>query len=601
MSALLTIRDLRVTYKGAVEALGGIDMDLAAGDSLAVVGESGAGKTSLARAVVGLMPSAAEITGSVCFRGQQLLGLPEDELRRLRWRHLAYAPQDAAFNPVVRLGDQVAEPLRIHRGMGASDALARAEELAVEVGLDPNLLGCHPHELSGGETRLALLAMALSCEPEVLLLDEPTAGLDPPAARAVLERVRRAISQRELAVILISHDLPSLSAVCAQTLVLYAGRVAEFGQTHKVVGDPAHPYSWGLVNAFPVMSTSKDLRPIRGSAPDPTAMPAGCRFHPRCSQAETICAAETPPLEEHRGRLITCLLGGIQPLIRLERVTKSYEVNGARRRPRPAVSSVSLEVLHGEVVGLIGPSGSGKSTLARIAAGLLEADSGRVMLAIGGLGRQPPGEDAFRGQDVQALPQRRRRAARRDMQMIFQDPSRALSPRLRVLEAVREPLDVIAEGEAGERRARSVAALERVGLRVGAALLESYPQQLSGGQQQRVAIARALVSEPRLLLADEPTAMLDASEQARVVALLKDLQVERGMGMLFISHDLALVRKVADRVVVLADGEVVEEGPSGRVCSAPVSAVTRGLIDNCPTFEAPADVAEPELEAEGAQ
>lgn len=574
---LLSVRDLRVRYATGVTAVNGVEFTIEEHGTLAIVGESGAGKTSVARAVAGLLDPGL-FTGSVRFRGEELVGMPEEQLRKLRWRRLAYAPQGSPFNPVASLRDQVAEPMRLHLGLRREAAAARAAELAAEVGLDPALLDRYPHQLSGGQLRLALLAMALSCDPEVLILDEPTAGLDVITAGGFVESLLDAIAKRRAALIAITHDLSLAGRLCARTMVLYAAEVAEFGETAMVLGDAAHPYTWALVNAFPLMGTTKELRAIRGAPPDLHRPPAGCRFHPRCPQAEAICERERPPLEEHRRRDISCLLGGIQPLLTLESVTKRYRGPHGRGDAQPAVSGVTLDVRHGEVVGLIGPSGSGKSTLARMAAGALTPDGGRVRVATGGIGRhevdpvEPPGEDLW------LVSESRRRELRRTVQLIFQNPADALSPRMRVLELVREPLDVGTVGEASERDEACRQALGRAGLTPGPELLAAFPHQLSGGQLQRVAIARALVAQPRLLVADEPTSMLDASEQARLVQLLKGLQVDRGMGLLLVSHDIALVAKVADRIAVLDRGLLVELAPSADVCGHPSAPLTRRLI-----------------------
>ena len=582
--SLLEVEGLGIRYPGGAQALSDVGFALKRGGSLAVVGESGAGKTSLALAVAGLLDPAT-LTGSVRFDGMELVGLTEDELRPLRWRRLAYAPQGTPFNPTMTLEKQVAEPLRLHLGLDSKEASGRAAELATEVGLDPALLRRHPHEVSGGQLRLALLAMAMGCEPELVILDEPGAGLDVLTGDAFFRSLREAAERRGFALIVITHDLPAASRICAQTLVLYAARVTEIGATAAVIGRPAHPYTWALLNAYPVMSTSKDLRPIRGLAPDVRQPPSGCHFHPRCPQVEPICVTTSPPLEEHRGRRIACLLGGVQPVLRVENIAKTFRVGGMlHAEPLPAVRGVSFEVLHGEVVGVIGPSGSGKTTIARIAAGLLRPDSGRVLVA----SPTPPSLDGqrshFRGEDLATLSPRRLREVRRRIQLVSQHPEEALSPRLRVLELVREPLDIVAEGPADERRERCLSGLRQVGLEPHQGLLDAYAHQLSGGQQQRVAIARALVARPRLLVADEPTSMLDASEQARLLQLLKELQVERGMGLILVSHDIALVRKVADRIIVVDAGAVVEEGASGLVSSAPREPLTRRLVDASPAF-----------------
>ncbi|MCA1691453.1 MAG: ATP-binding cassette domain-containing protein [Actinobacteria bacterium] len=321
-----------------------------------------------------------------------------------------------------------------------------------------------------------------------------------------------------------------------------------------------------MVNAYPVMTTTKDLRPIRGRPPDPRAVPPGCPYHPRCTQAETVCAETRPELVPSRDRLVLCHFGGLKTLLSARHITKSF---GRGHRAVPALAGVSIAVREGESVGIVGPSGSGKSTLARILAGHLALDSGQVLLE----GEVLP--TSWRGGD---------RLRRRRIQLVMQDPADALSPRLRVEELVREPLDVARTGDAAERRAAVSEALESVGLPGSGPFLDARTHELSGGQLQRIALARALVSGPKLLVADEPTAMLDASEQARMLVVLRERQVEMGLGLVFISHDMAVVRKVTDRVVVLDAGRVVEEGPSALVCTSPQSPTARMLVEASPAF-----------------
>lgn len=566
MAALLEIRDLRVRF-GDVEALRGVSLSLERGESLAVVGESGAGKSTLAHCIVGLL-EAPQVTGSVRLAGQEIVGAEPAVLRGLRWSTVAIALQGVPFNPVASVGAQVAEPLREHGGASAAQAQQRARELAEEALLDPAVLDRFPHELSGGERRRAMLAMALALDPELVILDEPAAGLDPATRYELLERVDELARARGFALLVISHDLPAAARLARRSMVLYAGEAMETGDTNRVIQRPAHPYSWALVNAYPVMSTTKDLRPIRGQSPDPRAAAPGCPFHPRCVQAEAVCRDEHPVLAPSQGRLVACHFGGLKTLLAATDVHKSFHRGGSEVR---ALEGVSLTVREGEAVGVIGPSGSGKTTLARIVAGHLAPDAGEVTLE---------------GEPLPRSWRRGGRAARRRIQLVMQDPWDALSPRLPVYELVREPLDIAGNGER-EARADAVAtALQGVGLPSSGGFLEARAHELSGGQLQRIALARALICRPRLLVADEPTSMLDASEQARLLVVLRERQAEMGLGLVLISHDVAVVRKVTDRVVVLDGGRVVEEGPSETVCSNPQSSTARRLVATAPTLAA---------------
>ena len=557
---LLEVTDLEVCFDGGVEALRGVSFVLERGESLAIVGESGSGKSTLAQCLVGLV-QPPEARGSVRVKGSELLGASEEKLREVRWATVALALQGSPFNPVVSLGDQVSEPLRDRLSIGAGAARRRADALARETLLDPALLDRYPHEVSGGERRRAALAMVLALDPDLVVLDEPTAGLDPATRQELIGRIAAIARAKGFALIVISHDLPDAASMADRTAVLYAGEVMEEGPTARVIADPAHPYTWALVNAYPVMTTTKDLRPIRGRPPDPRAVPPGCPYNPRCTQAEAVCVDKRPELLLSRDRLVFCHFGGLKTLLSARDVTKSF---GRGRHSTPALSGVSITLHEGESLGIVGPSGSGKSTLARILSAHLALDSGDVLL------EGEPLPSSWRGAD---------RLRRRRIQLVMQDPADALSPRLSVEELVREPLELFTDGDGTEHRAAVAEVLERVGLPNRGSFLRAHSHQLSGGQLQRVALARALIAEPKLLVADEPTAMLDASEQARLLVVLRERQIEMGLGLVLISHDVAVVRKVTDRMVVLDRGRVVEEGPSAIVSSAPNSATARLLVE----------------------
>ncbi len=564
---LVEVSELAVRFGGEVDALRGVSFSLERGESLAIVGETGSGKSTLALCLAGLI-QPPEARGSARVGGVELLGASEEELRSVRWATVALALQGSPFNPVVTVGDQVAEPLRDRLRMGAGEAGRRSEELAREALLDPSLLDRYPHQLSGGQRRRAALAMVLALDPALVVLDEPTAGLDPATRQELVRRIGELAQTRGFALIVISHDLPDAASMATRTMVLYAGEVMEEGATARVIAEPTHPYSWALVNAYPVMTTTKDLRPIRGRPPDPRAVPPGCPYNPRCTQAEAICSESRPELELSRDRMVLCHFGGLKTLLSARDVTKSY---GRGRRAVPALAGVSITVREGESVGIVGPSGSGKSTFAAILAGHLALDSGEVVLE----GEALP--TSWRGAD---------RLRRRRIQLVMQDPADALSPRLTVEELVREPLDVAGDGDGAGRAAAVGNALESVGLPGSGPFLGARTHALSGGQLQRIALARALVAGPKLLVADEPTAMLDASEQARLLVVLRERQVEMGLGLVLISHDVAVVRKVTDRIVVLDGGRVVEEGPSALVSATPRSQTARLLVESSPAFNA---------------
>ena len=562
---LVQVADLAVRFGGEVDALRGVTFSLDRGESLAIVGESGSGKSTLAQCLAGLI-QGPEVRGSVRVDGMELLGASEETLRSLRWATVALALQGSPFNPVVTLGDQVAEPMRERLGMGAREARARSVELAREVLLDPALLDRYPHQVSGGQRRRASLAMVLALDPALVVLDEPTAGLDPSTRQELVRRIVGLAEDKGFALVVISHDLPDAASMARRTMVLYAGEVMEEGDTSLVISEPAHPYSWALINTYPVMTTTKDLRPIQGRPPDPRAVPPGCPFNPRCTQVEAVCTDTHPELALSRDRLVLCHFGGLKTLLSAEGVTKSF---GRGRRAVPALAGVSLTLREGESLGVVGPSGSGKSTLARILAGHLARDGGQVVL------EGEPLPTSWRGAD---------RLRRRRIQLIMQDPTDALSPRFTVEELVREPLDLARTGDADSNRALVAEILDSVGLPRSGSFLRARTHELSGGQLQRIALARALVARPKILVADEPTAMLDASEQARLLVVLRERQVEMGLGLVYVSHDLASVRKVTDRILVLDEGRVVEEGPSSSVSTTPQSPTARLLVEASPAF-----------------
>ncbi len=568
-TALVEVKDLAVRF-GDVEALRKVSFTLDPGESLAVVGESGSGKSTLALCLSGLV-QPPQASGSVRIDGTELLGASENALRSVRWAKVALALQGSPFNPVVTIGDQVGEPLRDRHDLGAREARQRSVELAGEVLLDPALLDRYPHQLSGGQRRRAALAMVLALDPPVVVLDEPTAGLDPATRHDLVERIARLAEVRGFALLVISHDLPDASRLAARTMVLYAGEAMEVGATSKVIGQPAHPYTWALVSAYPVMSTTKDLRPIRGRPPDPRAVPAGCPFNPRCTQAEDVCQ-ERPPMVASEDRLVLCHFGGLKTLLAACDVTKTFGKGADAVR---AVAGISFKIREGESVGIVGPSGSGKSTLARILSGHLAPDSGEVVL------QGETMSTSWRADD---------RLRRRRVQMVMQDPADALSPRMTVEALVREPLDLAPDddgsGNGQDPRSRVAEALDSVGLPSTGTFLQARTHELSGGQLQRIALARALVLGPKLLVADEPTAMLDASEQARLLVVLRERQVEMGLGLVIVSHDIAVVRKVTDRIVVVDGGRIVEEGPSAILSTRPQSPTARLLVDASPAFAA---------------
>jgi peptide/nickel transport system ATP-binding protein len=557
---LLEIRNLSITYHSdpPVQAIDDVSFQLRRGESLGIVGESGCGKTTLALGIMGLIKQGV-VEGEIIYKGENLMGLPEKKLRNYRWKEIAMVFQNSleVFNPVLSIGEQIGEPLQAHYNMTPGEVDQKVVKLLQMVGLEPEWRHCYPHQLSGGMRERALLAMALSCEPELLIVDEPTTGLDPAGKNEVLQLLQELQKKLGFAMILISHDLGEIKRLTSRVITLYCGRVVEMGITSEVLKNPMHCYTRGLLNSSPNFFKYKDLWGIEGEPPLGGSV-EGCPFYPRCCQGEESCSRSRPPLR-YVGleRMVACHKGGIETLLRAEGIRKKYVL---KNREIEAVKGVSLEIKSGELVALVGETGSGKSTLAHILAGVLPADAGQVF---------------FKNKKVEG-----RWATKMlgGMQIVFQDPFSATSHRMKVLEVVKEPLEIIKWGSREEREKEAIEALRKVQLPVSQEFLNRNCYALSGGQRQRVAIARALVTKPKLLIADEVTSMLDPSTQANLLRELKGLQNRHGFAMLYITHDLHLARKVADKVYVMHQGEIVEAGVSFEIFENPEHVYTKKLL-----------------------
>ncbi|MDY0269148.1 ABC transporter ATP-binding protein [Trichloromonas sp.] len=584
---MLECSQLRVCYQEgehALLAIDRVDLRLEPGRVLALVGESGSGKTTLARSLLGLAAKNARIDGALHLDGEDLTHLSEGDWNRVRWRRIAMVGQNgaAALNPVLSVGAQVAEPLIVHRGLGAGEALAQARTALAAMGLEPGLARHYPHELSGGQIQRALLAMALILDPQVLILDEPTAALDPPARKFVGEVIREQ-RRRGKAILLISHDLDSCRRLADTVAVLYLGRIFEELPAQDLFAAPRHPYTQALVRSYPRIDAVRDLGGMRGDAfyrmvhvhdrqaaehahtigsDDPRetghAPEQGCLFAPRCTQAQPACREEEPELLPVGEHLLRCRRGGIVNLLELYGVRKSYA-------HVTALAPVDLQLRQGEVFGLVGETGSGKSTLAMIAAGALAPDSGKCL---------------FAGREMEDWLRQEQTALARQVGIVQQHPALAVSPRLDVFEIVAEPLRIQkTAGMPESLRERVARALAEVHLPNAPEFLRRFPQQLNQGTLQRLCIARALITEPLLLVADEPTSALDPSVQAKVMRLLLDLQIEKGLTLLLVTHDLGLARKVSDRIGVMHAGNLVEVGNAAQVWQHPGHPYTRELLN----------------------
>jgi peptide/nickel transport system ATP-binding protein len=586
----IVVQDLKVVVRGTGnDIVDEVSFAIAPGEVLGLVGESGSGKTTAALALLGHTRRGAQIAGgSVKIGDQEVLKLNRDQQRRLRGRVISYVPQDpaSALNPALRVGTQLTEALEVH-GVGGSgeERRARIAEMMREVALsdDPAYLRRYPHELSGGQQQRIGLAMAFACRPRVIVLDEPTTGLDVTTQAHVLGTVRELAAAHQVAALYVSHDLAVVGSLAARVAVMYAGRIVELAPADDLFHAAAHPYTRRLVAAVPHLEGRRNLVGIPGRAPSPGHRPAGCSFALRCTMVKEECTVAMPELrvvaDAHSAR---CLFAEQVRALVDERSGPAGEVSqpaaadsvlalqgvSAGYMGLTVVHDINLGVAPRECLALVGESGSGKTTLARTIVGLHRERSGEILL---------------KGTPLAAAARSRPRDVRRSIQYVFQNPYGSLNPRRTVGQIVRQPLEVFGGGGGKEIDRRVDEMLERVSLT--AAYARQYPDQLSGGERQRVAIARALVCDPEVLVCDEVTSALDVSVQAAIVELLGELQRDLGLAMLFVTHNLPLVRSIAQRVAVMSGGRIVELGPVDRVLQDPTDEYTRRLLADTPSLE----------------
>jgi peptide/nickel transport system ATP-binding protein len=583
--ARLTVTGLEVRVgRSGPDVVRDISFAVQAGEVLGLVGESGSGKTTVALALLGHTRRGLSITaGQVLLDGTDLLALSPRDLRAARGARVSYVPQDpsSALNPTLKVGTQVREALQVHAGIvgDAGDAGDRVAEVMREVSLDPtpDLLHRYPHQLSGGQQQRVALAMAFACRPSLIVLDEPTTGLDVTTQRHVLETVRSLCRTYGVAAVYVSHDLAVVSGLVSDVAVMYAGRVVEIGSTARLFGEPVHPYTRGLLGAVPSPERAERLTGIDGQQPRPGHRGDGCSFAARCGYAVDACHAEAPQLLTVAGRDVRCLRARDIPATRPERQpvaglpapaeTPVLSVRGvaARYGSTPVLSGIDLEVPPRTCVAVVGESGSGKTTLARCVAGLHSNWTGEITFGGTALAR------GARQRDKDVL---------RRVQYIFQNPYTSLNPRKTISQIIDQQLQQLTSLSRRDRSVRTADVLKDVSL--AADVLSCYPDQLSGGERQRVAIARALAVEPELLICDEVTSSLDVSVQAVIVELLRRIQSERHLALVFITHNLALVRSIAQSAVVLRQGEVAESGPVEQILEHPADPYTRRLVEDVP-------------------
>jgi peptide/nickel transport system ATP-binding protein len=618
LAPILEIRNLSTNItlpRRIVQAVGNVDLHIEQGETLGLVGESGCGKTMTGLSVMGLLPPGGAVTGgSIKLAGRELVGLPDEELRKIRGNEVAMIFQDplTSLDPTKTLGYQVAEPVRLHRGAGKQEALERAAEVLALVGLPRprERLADYPHQLSGGLRQRVMIAMALACEPMLLIADEPTTALDVTIQAQILELLGDLKSRLGMAMLLITHDMGVIAGHTDRVNVMYGGRLVETGSTGSLFSRMRHPYTQALLASIPRLEhrAAEPLANIPGLPPDLSNPPPGCRFAARCGKASDRCGTDEPALAGEAGHSFACwhpvdgpLLRGAEngsraklsvteraapagpaggqggrdpapgePLLELRNVVKDYPVTSGAVLRRTvgkvhAVSGVSFTVNPGETFGLVGESGCGKTTIGKMIVALEQPDAGTVTLA---------------GKSMTALRGAARRRQRRDLQLMFQDPYSSLDPRMRVGAIIREPMAVQHIGDRGEQRRRIYDLLDEVGLARNA--VERYPHEFSGGQRQRIGLARALTLNPRLIVADEPVSALDVSIRAQVLNLMKRLQADHNLTYIVISHDLAVVKYMASRIGVMYLGKLVELGSSHDIYQRPAHPYTAGLIATIP-------------------
>ncbi len=612
MAPVLEIKDLSTHIqltKSVVQAVGNVDMHIEPGETLGLVGESGCGKSMTGLSIMGLLPPGGHIVGgSVRLEGRELVGLPDSELRKIRGNDIAMIFQDplTSLDPTKSIGYQVAEPVRLHRGAGKKEALDRATEVLSLVGLPrpAERLDDYPHQLSGGMRQRVMIAMALSCEPKLLIADEPTTALDVTIQAQILALLDDLKSRLGMAMLLITHDMGVIAGHADRVNVMYAGRLVEESDTITVFDHMHHPYTQALLASIPRLDqdSSKRLANIPGIPPDLSQPPAGCRFAARCSRADDKCRVDEPPLTgaslEHQfacwhpvdGPLtVTAPVSGASPVTAAERATadgdstvagaallevrdlvKEFPVTSGLVLQRKigavhAVSGVSFTVDSGKTFGLVGESGCGKTTIGKLVVALERPTSGQVLLS---------------GRDVSGMRGPQLRKHRRDLQLMFQDPYSSLDPRMRVGAIIREPMAIQQIGSRQEQQRRVYELLDEVGLPRNA--VERYPHEFSGGQRQRIGLARALTLNPKVIVADEPVSALDVSIRAQVLNLMKRLQADHALTYIMISHDLAVVKYVADKIGVMYLGKMVELGTGEDIYQRAAHPYTAGLIATIP-------------------
>ncbi len=621
MGNVLEIEDLHTEFhlrRSNVGAVDGVSFNVAEGECVGLVGESGCGKSTVGLSIMKLLPTVGHIaSGSIRVNGTDIVPRSEKDMREIRGNEVAMIFQDpmTSLNPTMTVGKQIAEAVRLHRPVSKAQAMERALEVLTLVGMPrpAERINYYPHQLSGGLRQRVMIALALSCDPKVLIADEPTTALDVTIQAQILNLIDDLRHRLNMAVILITHDMGVIAGRSDRVMVMYAGKIVEGASTEDLFYSMRHPYASALLRSIPKLDhdSTQRLYSIPGLPPDLSQTLTNCRFNPRCPNATEICREQEPPLDptpENPDHTFACFhpvggekgsdsrevavatdaeraaamerasarvadLAGRPAILEVSHLVKEFPVTAGAVAQRKigtvkAVSDVTFSVREGETFGLVGESGCGKTTIGRLIVGLEKATSGSIR---------------FRGEDFTKMRGSSLRKRRRDVQLMFQDPYASLDPRMRVGTILREPLVVQGMGNRMEQQERVLELLQEVGLSKKA--YDLYPHEFSGGQRQRIGFARALTLNPQLIVADEPVSALDVSIQSQILNMMKGLQERHHLSYIMISHDLAVVKYLADRIGVMYLGKLVEVGPAQAIYEEAVHHYTKGLIDTIPVAD----------------